>query len=66
MTRTSPPRPVVALLVALHVAVTTFVWRDIGRRPDAQIRGPKTLWRVLTALNTGNSLVYLLLGRKQA
>jgi hypothetical protein len=53
------------LILIGHVIVTALVWRDLGRRSDAQIRGDKNLWRVLSALNTGNSLVYLLVGRRR-
>ncbi len=30
-----------------------------------QVRGSKTIWRVLTALNTGNHLLYYLVGRRR-
>ncbi len=48
-----------------HVLLTARVWRDIASRPDAQLRGSRTLWRVVTALNTGNHLIYLLVGRRR-
>lgn len=53
----------VALLV--HLVVTSLVWRDIDRRRAGGLRGGRTLWRVLTGLNTGNSLLYLLVGRRR-
>jgi hypothetical protein len=62
MQRNRPNPVVLTVVLALHVVVTTLVWRDIRRRPDSQLRGDRRLWRVLTALNTGNSLVYALLG----
>ena len=54
-----------ALAVTVHLLLTTLVWKDIGRRADAELRGGKRLWRVLTALNTGNHLVYLAVGRRR-
>jgi hypothetical protein len=62
MQRNRPNPVVLTVVLALHVVVTTLVWRDIKRRPESQLRGGRRLWRVLTALNTGNSLVYALLG----
>ena len=52
-----------ALLV--HLAITSVVWRDIARRDPSQLRGSKAIWRALTAMNTGNSLLYLLVGRRR-
>jgi len=64
MTTTSADPRTVALAVSAHVALTALLWRDIGRRDRSELRGSPTLWRVLTALNTGNHLVYLLVGRR--
>lgn len=57
------PACLVPALVA-HVVVTALVWRDLAARPDRAVRGPKNLWRVLSALNTSGSLGYLLVGRR--
>lgn len=65
MTRNPSQQRLAVVAVLVHLVVTSFVWRDIGRRPVGALRGGATLWRVLTALNTGNSLVYLLLGRRR-
>jgi hypothetical protein len=54
-----------AILLA-HAAVTTLTWRDIRHRPAGQVRGSKRAWRVVSALNTGGSLAYLVLGRRKA
>jgi hypothetical protein len=51
--------------IAAHLVVTSLAWRDIGRRSPSELRGGKTLWRTLTALNTGNSLLYVLIGRRR-
>jgi hypothetical protein len=59
------PRPGIALPALLsHAALTALVWRDIARRSPAELRGSKNIWRVLTAMNTGNHLLYLLVGRR--
>jgi hypothetical protein len=59
-----PSRPVLIALVILHVIVTVITLRDIGARNAAQVRGPRWFWRVFTPLQTGNSAVYWLVGRK--
>ena len=64
MTKNNPDPRVVMLALLGHLALTALVWRDIGRRDRSELRGSPTLWRVLTALNTGNHLVYLLVGRR--
>jgi hypothetical protein len=56
---------VLACLIVLHVVVATFTWRDIERRDPSQIRGPKWLWRIATAVQTGNSFAYWVFGRKR-
>ncbi len=48
-----------------HVILTALVWRDISRRDPAELRGSKKFWRVVTALNTGNHLLYWLVGRRR-
>ncbi|SEP64526.1 hypothetical protein [Microlunatus flavus] len=61
----SSRRPAVLLpALAGHVLVTALVWRDLARRPASGVRGGKNLWRALSALNTGGSLAYVLLGRR--
>jgi hypothetical protein len=58
------PRQIAILLVA-HVAVTAVTWRDLARRTDDEVRGSRRVWRVASALQMGNSLVYWLFARKQ-
>ena len=53
-------------IMAGHLLVTSLVWRDIRNRPADRIRGSKRLWRIATAANSGNSVLYLLFGRKRA
>jgi hypothetical protein len=47
------------------VIVTALTWRDIGRRRDDQIRGSKRMWRIFSAAQMGNSLIYWLVGRRR-
>jgi len=49
-----------------HAIMTAVVWRDISRRDPSELRGNKTIWRVLTAMNTGNHLLYWLVGRRRS
>jgi hypothetical protein len=64
MAERKPNKVVLAVIGGLHLLITTAAWRDLKRRRPEQIRGSKTLWRILTALNTGGSLAYLVIGRK--
>ena len=65
MSRRSPrPGNVIPALIA-HIVLTALIWRDINRRDPSELRGSKTLWRILTAINTGNHALYLLIGRRR-
>ncbi|GAA1430749.1 hypothetical protein GCM10009616_16150 [Microlunatus lacustris] len=64
MTTNGPRASTVLLALGAHAGLTALVWRDIATRSRSELRGSPTLWRVLTALNTGNHLVYLLVGRR--
>jgi hypothetical protein len=64
MSRWKPSRPVLVLLVVLHIIVTTLTLRDLSRLTDAQVRGPRRFWRMFTPLQMGNSAIYWLVGRK--
>jgi hypothetical protein len=59
-----PSRPVLAVLVILHIFVTVITLRDLSQRNDAQLRGPRWFWLVFAPLQMGNSAVYWLVGRK--
>jgi hypothetical protein len=60
-----PPKEVIVAVVAVEVVSAAFAFRDLARRGDEQVRGPKLFWRVLMGLNPGNSLAYWLLGRRR-
>jgi hypothetical protein len=65
MTQRKGVRPFLAILLA-HAAITTLTWQDIRRRPAEQVRGSKKAWRIASAVNTGGTVAYLVLGRKRA
>jgi len=56
-------RPVL-LILAGHVLVAAWTWRDIQRQPAQRIRGSKAFWRVASAVNTLGSAGYWLIGRR--
>ncbi len=62
--RWKPSRPVLVVLVIVHIIVTAITLRDLNQRSDAQVRGPRWFWRVFAPLNAGNSAVYWLIGRR--
>jgi hypothetical protein len=64
MRRRPPPRAVGALALVAG-ASGAAAWRDLNRRAPGQVRGSKRMWRVLLALNPGNSLLYWILGRRR-
>jgi hypothetical protein len=65
MSRRSSRPAVAAVVLAAHSVLTALVWRDIDRRTAAELRGSKTFWKLVTALNTGNHLLYLMIGRRR-
>ncbi len=60
-----PPKEVVVAVVAVQAVSAAFAFRDLARRSDEEIRGPKLLWRIIIGINPGNSLAYWLLGRRR-
>jgi len=59
-----PPREQakVAGVIAISIVVVALAQNDLRRRPAGQIRGNKTLWRVVS-LNALGALIYLSMGR---
>ncbi|MGA8207917.1 MAG: hypothetical protein WB867_07845 [Candidatus Dormiibacterota bacterium] len=66
MDRRRPSPALLASIFAVHLAVTALTWRSLRRRTPAQVRGSKRLWRLASAVNTGWSIAYFLVGRKRA
>jgi len=60
-----PNKVVLATVAAVHVTVMALTWRDLRSRSAGQVRGPKGLWRVASALNTSGSAAYWLFGRRR-
>lgn len=54
----------VVVAVAVQAVIAALTVRDINRRPDEAIRGPKRLWRLLGTVNTTGSAAYWIVGRK--
>ena len=64
MAKKRSANPVTVILwIAVHLAIASLTWRDIAQRPEADIRGPKALWRVVSAMNSLGSALYWLVGR---
>jgi hypothetical protein len=61
-----PNKLVLALIAVVHLTTVTLTWRDLRSRPAAQVRGPKGVWQVASALNTSGSVAYWLFGRRRA
>lgn len=65
MTRTRVPRPLLIVLVAAELVSAVLAWHDLASRGDREVRGSRTVWRVLIVANPGNSLAYWLAGRRR-
>jgi hypothetical protein len=56
-------RVAVLVLGAIQIALYVAAYRDIARRPAAEIRGSKAKWRAICLLNTVGPLSYFRWGR---
>lgn len=59
-----PNKRILVGLVALEAVSAVLAWRDLTRRSQDQVRGKKSLWRVVISINPGNSLAYWAFGRR--
>ena len=50
--------------VGWNVTLSVITERDLHRRPPAQVRGPKPLWRLACLTNSVGPLAYLRWGRR--
>lgn len=57
-------RRAIAVAGLVQFALQAFALRDLKRRSDAQVRGSKRLWRLLSFVNYAGPLAYLAVGRK--
>lgn len=62
--QTKRAKVVLGIVVVAQTISSVFAWRDLARRSDGQVRGPKNLWRVIVTINPVNSIAYWLLGRR--
>jgi hypothetical protein len=53
---------VVAVVEVVLLAATLF---DLRRRPAAQVRGPKWMWRSLAFVNIVGPVAYFVVGRRR-
>jgi len=60
-----PNKVVLAVVAVVHITAMTLTWRDLRSRAAGQVRGPKKLWQVASALNTSGSAAYWLFGRRR-
>lgn len=62
--RQRPPRERAEIVgfIALSLGLVALAQNDLRRRPASQIRGSKTIWR-LVSLNALGALIYLVRGR---
>jgi hypothetical protein len=60
------PRARVAVIVggAVQVALIALAHADLTRRTDAQVRGPKRMWRLITLINFVGPITYFAVGRE--
>jgi hypothetical protein len=65
-TTRKPNKLVLAAIAVVHLTAVTLTWRDLRSRPAGQVRGPKKIWQVASALNTAGSAAYWLFGRRRA
>lgn len=56
-------RTAVVGLAVVEVALASAAWRDLARRPDEEIRGPKWGWALVIAVNIVGPLCYFRFGR---
>ena len=53
------------VVLVVHLVLARFTLRDLRRRSDSAVRGPKRLWRVWAITNTTGSLAYWTFGRRR-
>jgi hypothetical protein len=56
---------VLVVVLVVHLILARLTLRDLRRRPDSAVRGPKRMWRVWAATNTSGSLAYWTVGRRR-
>ncbi len=62
--RSPGERVALLALIGASLALVGAAERDIARRPQAEVRGSRTVWRAL-CLNALGAVAYLVWGRKR-
>ena len=57
-------RAAIIVVSAVEVVVTGVALADLGRRPRAQVRGPKLLWALGCVVQPIGPIAYLAVGRR--
>ena len=55
----------VVTLAAVEAVITTIAARDLRERTDAQVNGPRWLWKIAFFVQPCGPVGYLILGRKR-
>jgi hypothetical protein len=63
--KTKRGKAILGVVVLAQTVSSALAWRDLAGRSDDQVRGPKSLWRVVVTINPGNSIAYWLFGRRR-
>lgn len=62
---TDKQKQILVVVLVMHLILARLTWRDLRRRPEAGVRGPKGLWRTWSFFNTTGTLAYWTLGRRR-
>jgi hypothetical protein len=60
------PRQRIAVVVlgVVQLSLAAYAWADLARRPAARVRGSKSLWGWVIAVNWVGPVSYLVWGRR--
>ncbi len=53
----------VILMAIIQIGLAGIAYRDLRKRPAAQVRGPKRIWYAINAINFFGPITYLVYGR---
>ena len=54
----------VVIAGAVQLSLAAAAWRDLARRPAAEVNGPKGLWAGVITINFLGPVAYFLRGRR--
>ena len=63
--RNEQQRKGMIILSMIDLTLKGLAWRDLARRPAAEVRGPKFAWFLGTLVNMIGPIGYFLFGRKR-